>query len=108
MIRLGNAGGCDATSTNCSELDSTWAPEWSSVIALWHLDESSGAGTAADSGPVGTYTGSTQAGVTLGATGKIKTAASFDGSSTGYIAAGNLGATPLQGTIAFWMNPAVV
>lgn len=37
-VRLASSGGCNATTTNCSALDSTWAPEWASLASYWNFD----------------------------------------------------------------------
>ncbi len=96
-----------SASVNSSDLDASWAPAWSNLIGLWHLNESSGATTAVDvSG--NSYNGTAGSGVTFGSAGKVNTAASFNGSGTGYINVGNIGTFPTSGTLSFWMNPSVV
>lgn len=39
-LKLGSAGGCDGTSTNCSEMDSTWTPKWTSLQAYYRFNNS--------------------------------------------------------------------
>ena len=39
-LRLGNAGGCDATTTNCSELDTSWTPRYGNIVGYWKLNGS--------------------------------------------------------------------
>ena len=44
-LRLGSAGGCDARTTNCSELDASWTPKYGSLVGYWKLN---GSGSIAD------------------------------------------------------------
>ena len=58
-LTLGSAGGCDATATNCAELDESWTPQYSSLIGYWKLnnnflDSSSSVNTHDASFTVGT------------------------------------------------------
>jgi hypothetical protein len=80
FVRLSQAG----VPTNNSELDSTWTPQWSNLLGYWKLNESVGAASVADSSGKGN-TGAVQSGATLGVSGHLNTAASFNGSSNGYI-----------------------
>ena len=72
----------NGTPTNNSELDASWAPEWSSLIGLWRMNETSGSAIADSSGNGNTAT--VNGGVTLGVVGKMKGAIQVDG-STGYL-----------------------
>ena len=86
-MKLGNAGGCDGSNTNCAnalapelyELNSSWTPQWSSLVAYWKLNETSGATSVVDS--KGSYTG-TATSVTFGGAGKVATSASFNGTTS--------------------------
>jgi trimeric autotransporter adhesin len=40
-LQLGTAGGCNALTTNCNELDSSWAPNWGSMVGYWKFNETS-------------------------------------------------------------------
>jgi hypothetical protein len=64
-----------------AELDASWAPAWLNLVGYWKLDDSANSGTALDSSVGGLNSGLVMGGVTQGVPGKIKTAASFDGSS---------------------------
>jgi hypothetical protein len=81
VFKLGDDGNCDGYASNCSELDSSWAPEWDNIVGYWKLNESNGATTAIDSGPVGTNSG-TMTAVGLGVTNRLKTAGDFNGSTS--------------------------
>lgn len=48
VLTLGHAGGCDATSTNCAELDKSWTPHWDNLIGYWKMDEASWNGTVGE------------------------------------------------------------
>lgn len=37
-VVLGNNGGCNALLTNCSELDASWAPKWSTLVSYWKMN----------------------------------------------------------------------
>jgi len=37
-VKLGTGGGCDGSSTNCSELDSSWTPQWASLVSYWKMN----------------------------------------------------------------------
>ena len=104
-LGLGSGGGCDGTSTNCAELDSSWTPQWASLAGYWKLNESSGTSSIADSSP-NSNAGTVNGGVILGGAGKLRAAATFDG-STGYVDLGTPAslkfATSL--TISAWVNP---
>ena len=69
------------------ELSKSWAPQWSNIVAVYHLNEASGSPTVKDSSGLN-HTGNVIGGTTLGSAGKLKTSASFDGSS-GWIDIGN-------------------
>jgi hypothetical protein len=102
-LKLGSAGGCDGTQSNCNsdaELNASWAPQWSNLVAYWKFDEASTATAIVDSSGHGNV-GTIQGGVTLGGTGRLNTDAAFDGSS-GYIDLG--GIAPTVGSISFWMK----
>jgi hypothetical protein len=102
-VRLAQTG----TPTNNSELDSSWAPAWSNIVGYWKLDDAAGSTSVVDSSPVGTNSLTVNGGVTLGTTGKLSTAASFNG-STGYLS----NASPSQlsfeythpFTLSSWIN----
>lgn len=81
-VKLANVGGCDATSTNCSELNSSWTPGWASITGYWQLN---GAGAIANSatvsatvGPTGTASNANGSGMTY-STGKLQSGVTFDG-----------------------------
>jgi hypothetical protein len=65
-------------------MNSTWAPAWSNLMGYWKLNETAGSGTVSDSSGY-TNTGTVHSGVTLGVSGKLQTAASFNGSTNGWI-----------------------
>ena len=75
----------------------------SQLVGLWHLDEASGSSTVTDSSGNGN-TGTVVSGTTLNTTGKVGTAATFNG-STGFIKIPNsatLDTNPTQLSIAAW------
>jgi hypothetical protein len=96
-LRLSQTG----TATDL-ELDSSWTPAWSNLIAYWKLDETSGSATIADSSSSGTNTGNSNGTVNLGSAGQLKTAAALDGSS-GYFTAGNFNLSTAW-TISAWIK----
>jgi|GEM_PF-688186 len=53
-LKIGDSGGCDATSTNCAELDESWAPQWANLVAYWKMngnwDDSKGTNTGTAAG----------------------------------------------------------
>ncbi len=91
--------------SNNSELDSTWTPQWSNVLAYWKLDENLGTSSAIDSSGNG-INGSVNGGVTFGVSGKMGSSAQFDG-STGYIDAGTGFSSSSSMTVSAWINPTV-
>jgi hypothetical protein len=98
---------CNGTITGCpnAELDSTWAPHWSNLVALWHLNDVHGASTVIDSSTIGTATGS-PGNTNLGVLGKLNGAANLAGSSQGItITSSNLpeGASPRS--VSVWVFP---
>lgn len=48
-LRLGTAGACDGSVTNCNELRPAWMPSPGALIGLWHLD---GSGAVADNAAI--------------------------------------------------------
>ena len=85
------------------ELDSSWTPAWSSLLAYWKLNDTVGSATIIDSTGNGN-TGTLQGGVTLGVSGELNTAGQFNG-TTGYITAGSNFPTGASGayTKAAWI-----
>jgi len=39
-MKLGDAGGCDGTLTNCSELHESWTPQWANLVHYWKFNNS--------------------------------------------------------------------
>jgi hypothetical protein len=37
-VVLGNNGGCSGLLTNCSELDTSWTPKWSTLVSYWKMN----------------------------------------------------------------------
>jgi len=111
-LTLANNGGCDATSTNCSELDASWTPQYSSIIGYWKFNESSWvtgqAGDVVDT--IGNTHGTPRSGASITSSGKFSNAAVFDGDDD-YIDLGTITAGDplmLNGsdvTISVWVNP---
>jgi hypothetical protein len=95
-FRLDHTG----TPTNLAEFDSTWTPAWANLISVWHLDDPAG-NSAADS--VGSNTG-TASNVTFGSTGKLKTAAYFNGTSSVINIPDSPSLRPSTLTISAWFN----
>ena len=93
-----------ASPTPNLELDSSWTPAWTNIVGYWKLNEAAGATSVADSGPVGTNTGTPVGTTTFGATGALNTALSL--SATGYIDVGNSAGVNLSGslTLSAWVN----
>jgi len=58
---LGNAGGCDSTSSNCAEFDESWTPQWSSLVSYWAMNPSDISGPS-----LGDRSGRGNAGTLLG------------------------------------------
>jgi hypothetical protein len=82
FVRLINANDAVSgfTPTNTSQLDASWAPAWSNIQAVWHLDEASGATSIIDSS--GNGHNGVPTGVTSGGTGQLNKSASFNGTSS--------------------------
>lgn len=61
-LRIGNANGCDGTTTNCLELDPSWTPQYSSLVGYWKLNgdylDSSGNGRNGTLRGTGTFSNS--------------------------------------------------
>jgi hypothetical protein len=38
QVRLGNSGGCNAVTTNCSSLDANWTPQYANLLGYWPLN----------------------------------------------------------------------
>lgn len=97
---LASANSCDATSTNCSSLDSSWTPQFSSIVAYWKMDNS-----FADA--VGSNTGTANNGATFTTSAKIGThAGSFDGVND-YVSVSDSTSLDLSTnlSIAMWIKP---
>jgi hypothetical protein len=106
FLRLGNAGGCNGSTTNCSELDSSWTPEWPNLVGYWSFDGTLGAIT--DGTTLPSVMGATTAtvfnsfgGVAYTA-GKLSTGINFDGNSGDYVRIPRIIQDDF--TIAFWMK----
>lgn len=100
-LQLGNSGGCDGSAKNChGELDSSWAPQWSHLIGLYHLNEASGASSIADSSTQGNTGIPTS--VTLGVSGKLNTAATFGSGS--YVSTANFADNLSSFTVSAWFK----
>lgn len=41
-LKLGDLNSCDGSLTNCSSIDASWTPKYSSLLGHWKLDETSG------------------------------------------------------------------
>ena len=105
-MKLGNAGGCDGSTTSCiafNELNSTWTPQWANLVGYWKLNDAAGSTTVVDSSPVGTNTGTVSStGVTLGTTGKLFGSAAFAG---GKININTITSVPTDAmTISAWVK----
>jgi trimeric autotransporter adhesin len=103
LARSSDAGGVNASDL---ELGSDWTPAWSNIVGYWKLDEAAGNGSAADSSSVGINTGTVYGGVTQGVAGELSQAASFNGSTSGYIDLGtafNFERTTAF-SVSFWAN----
>jgi hypothetical protein len=95
------------TQTNQSELNASWAPEWSHIVSYWKMNEELGTSSVSDS------TSSANAailhsGVTLGNNGKLNLAADFDGSNEALVTVENpqnLPSGDSQYTLSAWINP---
>ena len=101
-LRLNQTG----TPTNYSELDSSWAPASGALLGIWHLDDSSSATSIADSSGAGNSLTHIYSTTTLGVTGKLLTAANFDGVS-GCVSATSSTTFAFPNTtfsVAFWFN----
>lgn len=75
-----------------------------SFIGVWHLPDGStlSAKDSTTNARNGTITGA------VAANGVVDGAGSFDGNTTTLVTIGNMGALPPQGTIGFWMSPALL
>ena len=38
VLSLGNTDDCDATNTNCAELDESWTPQWDNLVSYWKME----------------------------------------------------------------------
>lgn len=105
VIKLGSSSGCDASLSNCSELDLTWMPKASSLIGLWHMNEKV-PGTAPGGADLIDYSGqgnhlSRSAGtVTYGLSGKINTSVLFNGSGNYSLTNTSLASRPTGNTFS--------
>jgi len=100
-IKLGSGSSCNGTSTNCNALNSSWAPQWSHLVGLWHLDETSG--NFVDSSNSGNNL--TPTSVTQGSSGQLANAATFNGSAyaTTNINPANLSIGTQSWTMSSWV-----
>ncbi len=107
-MKLGNAGACNGSTTNCAvvaapqlyELNANWAPRWSSLAGYWKLNEAAGASNVLNS-----LTGATEGtptAVTFGVAGKLNSSASFP--SAGKITLTTT-FTPAKYTKSAWIYP---
>jgi hypothetical protein len=91
------------TTANSLELSSSWTPAWSNLVGYWKLNETAGSTNLLDSSPAGTNSGTVNGGVTLGAAGKLNTAASLNG-MTGYISTATSFSNPNTISVSAWFN----
>jgi hypothetical protein len=104
-VRLSQSG----TPTNSSELDSSWTPEWSSLVAYWNFNGTigslaSGVSISATVGPTGTTSNANGTGMAY-AQGQLNQGISFDGVDD-YISAARIAALNPTGQIsaAAWIK----
>jgi hypothetical protein len=92
--------------TTAGELNSSWTPEWSSIVAVWHLDDLLNVSTLVDSSGKGN--GGTPTNVTLGQNGQLGTAGMFNTSRTSSIVTSTATALSMYEhdfTVQMWVNP---
>ncbi len=84
VLALGNAGGCDATATNCASFDASWVPQWGNLLGYWGFEGTTNATVAANSNIAATagslYLHAVNAGLTYKA-GQVGNALLFNGSN---------------------------
>lgn len=113
-LKLGNSGSCNGGSSDCAkqdaaeiyELNSSWTPQWASLVSYWKMNESSWNGTASevvDSN--GTNHGNSVNGTTTTSTAKLGSKSGiFDGADDSVlIPYGTIGALT-SGSISFWFK----
>ena len=76
-LRMSQSG----SPTNRAELESSWAPKWSNIVGVWHLNEAAGATTFADSSGKGN-TGTKSNTLTSGVTSKLGLGVDVSGGGT--------------------------
>jgi hypothetical protein len=95
------------TTTNTSELDSSWTPQWSNLIGYWKLNETSGTAIA-DSSPNATPKNGTISGTyTLGATGKLSNSIGFNSGATVDLGANYDFTGTTSHTISLWFKSSI-
>jgi trimeric autotransporter adhesin len=73
-LKLGNNVGCNGATTNCSELDSSWTPQWGSLINYWKMNNDW-------NDAIGSGNGTSNNGIAFTTSSKIGShAGNFDGS----------------------------
>lgn len=103
-LKLGNAGGCDATSTNCAELDASWTPRWANLVGYWKMNELSWNGNI---GELLDSSGQNNHGTALGANtitnAKLgENAGTFGGGQWVQLPGASLSGA--EGSISFWVK----
>lgn len=93
----------------CLEMNSAWTPSYANLVGYWKLNESAGATSIVDSSVTASTGSVVNSGTTLGGTGRMGKAASFNGSS-GYISvSSNAALKPnFPFTISLWAKPSSV
>lgn len=105
QMQLGDAEDCDATQVNCSTLAESWAPSWSTLEALWRMEESNWVSGAPNSvvDAINGYNGEPADGASVSSLSKV-------GAGTGAFDGNNDEVTVPQSfehsqvSLSFWFN----
>ncbi len=99
-LKLSNNGGCNGSSTNCSQLDSTWTPRYGNLLGYWKMDNNW-------NDPVGGNNGAIHGTPNFSAGAKIGTKAGAFILVGDYVTTG-LSMPTTDFSVAFWYNPSSI
>jgi hypothetical protein len=88
----------------CSELDSSWTPQWANLVTYWNLNEAAGTSGAGSVKDVKSVNNGTPTNITLGVAGKMRTGASFNGTSSAIDTGTGLNFTTQNFSFSFWLK----
>jgi hypothetical protein len=110
VLTSGNSGGCNGSTTNCAELEASWTPQYSNIVAYWKFNETSWSGAANEvtDSFAGNYNGVRAGAATTTSNSKLGSyAAAFDNAGDSVILGDLSGEFATKATINVWIKRVV-